>query len=110
MAQDVADSGDLAPRDIRFCCLQAVRDPTACLGDDFEIALNQLTNTPVGNEPLEVQSGGISLDVGDRLENVVSLEPGIALRRHQKTVSASARMLSRILGLRDSLSTTSTGL
>src|SRR5271166_898048 len=90
MAQDVADPGDLLPRDIRFRCLQAIRDPAAGLGDDFEIALDQLTDTPVGDELLEVQSRGIRLDVGDRLENVVSLEPGITLQWHQNTVSASA--------------------
>src|SRR5580704_12792439 len=78
MAQDVADPGDLLPRDLRFCCLQAIRDPAAGLRDDFEIAFDQLADTPVGDEPLEAQSGGIYLDVGDRLENVVSLEPRVA--------------------------------
>ena len=67
MAQDVADPGDLLPGDIRFRCLQAIRDPAARLGDDFEIAFDQLTDPPVGDEPHEVQSGGIRLDVGDRL-------------------------------------------
>jgi hypothetical protein len=42
VAQDVPDPGDLAPGDIRFRCLRGVREPAACLGDDFEIALDQL--------------------------------------------------------------------
>ena len=51
----------------------------------------------------KIQSSRIRLNVGDRLKNVVSLEPRIALWRHQNTVSAWASMLSRILGLRASL-------
>ena len=51
----------------------------------------------------KIQSSRIRLNVGDRLKNVVSLEPRIALWRHQNTVSASASMLSRILGLRSLL-------
>jgi hypothetical protein len=50
VAQDVPDPGDLAPRDIRFRCLQGIPDPTACLGDDFEVALDQLAGAPVGGE------------------------------------------------------------
>jgi hypothetical protein len=38
-----------------------------------------LAGAPVGGELREVQSGRIRLNVGDRLKNVVSLEPGIAL-------------------------------
>jgi len=61
----VPDPGDLAPGDIRFGCLRGVREPTACLGDDFEIALDQLADAPVGGEPLEVQSSRIRLDADE---------------------------------------------
>ena len=83
MAQDIPDPGDLAPRDIRFRRLQVIRDPAARLGEDFEIALDQLANAPVGGERREVQAKRIRFDIGDRLQNVC------AVRRRRFPVGAS---------------------
>ncbi len=82
MAQDIPDPGDFAPRDTGFRRLQVIQDPAARLGEDFKIALDQLTNASVGGELLEAQAKRIRFDISDRLQNILRVEPRVAPRRH----------------------------
>lgn len=79
VAENVADAGDGLPGDRGLFGLQIGRKMPARLGEDLEVALDQLPRTAVRAKLLEVVAGRVGLDVGDRLEHVLNVDCGIAL-------------------------------
>lgn len=77
MTQDVSDSGDFPPWDVRFGCLGIGRQSTACFGDDLKVAFDQLMDASVGGERREVQSGGIGFNIRNGSEYVLDINSGV---------------------------------
>jgi hypothetical protein len=73
MTQHIPDPGDRFPLDAFLFGFEALGKPTARFRDDFEIALDKLLGSPVGSKAVEVMTGDIGLDIGDRFEKMVGI-------------------------------------
>ena len=74
MPQDVADTGDCPPGDLRFPILVFVGKSATGFRQDLKISLYKLSGTPIRAKPLEVIPRNIRLDIGDSLENVTDID------------------------------------
>ncbi len=70
VSQDVADAGDLSPRDIAMPRFQLVRKTAAGLRYDFEASLHQPPEPPIILERLEGKALHHKLDTLDRFHDV----------------------------------------
>ena len=89
MSEDVADAGDVGPRDLGVLGLEIGRNAARCFGDDLEAPLRRKAEPAVAEVVLERFAGSEALDFPDRLEHVLQAGAGIG-ERHQSTSRASA--------------------
>src|SRR5438128_7220971 len=82
--EDVAHAADQAPRDLRRLPCDFVREVLRRLADDFEVADHGITRALVVGEGVVVHSGDETPDLAAGLDDVVRVEPPVALaaRRH----------------------------
>src|SRR3984885_7995489 len=104
--QNVTDTGDCAPRDLRFSILVLIGKAPASFRQDLKISLYKLPGPPIPAKPLEVTPRNIRLDIAYRLENVTDVDRRVFV--HQNTASVSRRTRLRMAGSSPPLVTTST--
>src|SRR5919106_6270568 len=80
--EDVADRGDVAPRNLGMACLHRRRHAPGSLRDDLDIALDRLTQHRFAIEILALPRMAILLDQSDGFSNVLEVEPQRPVR-HQ---------------------------
>lgn len=94
VAQDIADAGDLRPRDFRMASLHAGGQVAAGFGYDFNAALDQPVPLPVAFQRFNREITQCLADAGRRLDDVIKPQSDRA-PRHQNTGTASASTLAR---------------
>jgi hypothetical protein len=74
VAENVADTRDRSPRDMRFAFFQLLGKTAAGFGEDLEVAFNELSCTPVHAKLTEIVTRRVRLDVCDGLEDVTNVD------------------------------------
>ena len=72
--ENIADTGDCAPGDVRFINLKLLGKAAAGFRSNLKISFDKLPSTPTRAKPLEVIPCNIRLDVGDSLEHVTDID------------------------------------
>ena len=99
--EDVADAGDVCPRDLGMLGFEVGRHAARRFGHDLDPPLRGEAEPALAEVILERPAGGESLDFPDRLEDVLQAGAGVG-ERHQSTSSASAWTRCQIRALAQS--------
>jgi hypothetical protein len=70
VAQNISNSGDLPPWNIRVTGFQGIRQVAACLGEDFNTTLEQPALALVGFKRWQADTCHFALDKFDGFDNV----------------------------------------
>src|SRR5205807_6894672 len=70
VAENVADTGDRAPRDMCFAFFQLFWKAATGFRQDLKVSFNELSCTPVYSKFAEIVTCRVGLDVCDGLEDV----------------------------------------
>jgi hypothetical protein len=105
IAKPIAHSADIVPRLVRHQGQSCLSKPECGLADALEASFDSIPRAPIVLESLLLQAGGITLNVGDVVQNVRKAVAGIVLRRHDvglyrypsaSALSEPARVLDRL--------------
>ena len=91
MNEDIAEAGQIDPRDLGVRRLEGGAHPLHCLPDDLEVADGSILEDPVGQKGIPAAPADL-LHPLQRLENVGDLGPVVL---HRGRASARMRSASR---------------
>jgi len=81
MGDDIAQPGDLAPRDSRSLVTLELRNVLCRFADDLKVTDDGINAHLVGLEGGKINLDGVPFDPGDRLQNILQVQAIVSRHR-----------------------------